>query len=89
MRRINVLIFGNVQGIFFRTNIKRVALDLGLKGYVRNSNEEVEAVFEAEEAKIEKILEFCRIGPIGAEVNKIEIKEEEFKGEFDDFKIED
>jgi len=89
MRRINVLIFGNVQGIFFRTNIKRVALDLGLKGYVRNSNEEVEAVFEGEEAKIEKILEFCRIGPIGAEVNKIEIKEEEFKGEFDDFKIED
>ena len=89
MRRIKVLIFGSVQGIFFRANIKRVALDLGLKGYVRNINEEVEAVFEGEEAKIEKILEFCRIGPIGAEVNKIEIKEEEFKGEFDDFKVED
>ena len=83
------MIFGSVQGIFFRANIKRVALDLGLKGYVRNINEEVEAVFEGEEAKIEKILEFCRIGPIGAEVNKIEIKEEEFKGEFDDFKVED
>lgn len=89
MRRIKVLIFGRVQGIFFRTNIKRIALDLGLKGYVRNINEEVETVFEGEEAKIEKILEFCRIGPIGAEVNKIEIKEEEFKGEFDDFKVED
>jgi len=88
MKRVRIKIFGNVVGVFFRANIKKKALELGLKGFVKNVNGTVEGVFEGSESSIKEILEFCEEGPIGADVEKVEVKEEEFKGEFEDFKIE-
>lgn len=88
MKRINVIISGNVQGVFFRANTKDRADKLGLKGYVRNLPDgSVEAVFEGKESDIKKILEFCRKGPPGAKVENVEVKEETYKGEFDSFEI--
>lgn len=87
MRRVHVLIHGVVQGVFFRHNTKKIADRLNIKGFVRNFNEGVEAVFEGPDDAIEEILKFCRKGPLGAVVQKVDVKEEKYKKEFEDFEV--
>lgn len=86
--RAHVFISGRVQGVFFRANTKRVADELGVKGWVRNLPDgRVEAVFEGEEDAVKKIVEWCHRGPPAARVDRVEVKYEEYKGEFEDFTI--
>jgi len=88
MKRVKVKIFGKVQGVFFRYNTKKMAEMLGVKGWVRNCEDgSVEAVFEGEDEKVDELVRWCRKGPSLARVEKIEVKDEKFKGEFKDFRI--
>ncbi|MEM4266829.1 MAG: acylphosphatase [Candidatus Nanoarchaeia archaeon] len=87
MRRVHVLIYGDVHGVFFRHNTKLLADKLKVKGFVRNVSEGVEAVFEGSDSTIDELLIFCRKGPPGAVVDKVDVKEEKYKGEFDSFEI--
>lgn len=88
MKRIHVLITGKVQGIFFRASTRRKAMDLDIKGWIKNlDNGMVEAVFEGKDEAIKEMVEFCRKGPFGAKVNEIDIKEETYKNEFEFFEI--
>jgi acylphosphatase len=86
--RCHVLVSGRVQGVFFRQNTLEKAKAFGLKGWVRNTQDgKVEAVFEGEKEKIEKILEWMGKGPPFARVDGLEIEWENFKDEFDNFEI--
>jgi acylphosphatase len=86
--RCYVIVSGRVQGVNFRWNTLKRAKNLGLKGWVRNTeNGKLEAVFEGEREKIEKILEWMKVGPILARVENLEVKWEDFKNEFKDFEI--
>lgn len=86
--RVHIFVSGRVQGVFFRHNTKKKALELGLTGWVKNLPDgRVEAVFEGERDKIDKILEWAKKGPFLAKVEKLDVKEEDYKGEFDDFEI--
>ena len=88
MKRVHLFISGRVQGVFFRYNTKKVAEKLGVFGWVRNLEDgRVEVVAEGEEDKIDKLIEFCKRGPPLARVDKVEVKEEEFRGKFDRFEI--
>ena len=88
MKRIKVLVSGNVQGVSFRSFIKRKAVLLKLKGFVRNTPDgRVEALFEGSEEEIKKIIEICRTGPETASVKSIEVIEEDYKAEFNSFSI--
>ncbi|MFH1332251.1 MAG: acylphosphatase [archaeon] len=87
MRRVHLSIYGIVQGVFFRHNTSRSAYKLGVKGFVRNTNDHVEAVFEGSDDAVEELVNFCRKGPKGAVVQKFEIKEEEYKNEFEEFEV--
>ena len=88
MERVHVYIEGLVQGVFFRYHIQRLARTLGVKGWVRNLPDgRVEAVMEGEKDALNRMLDFCRVGPPGAEVEKVEVKWERPKGEFTDFEI--
>jgi acylphosphatase len=40
----------------------------------------VEAVFEGEEAAVERLVAFCRKGPRGAEVESVDVSEEAAEG---------
>ena len=51
----------------------------------RPSHGRVEAVFEGDKDKVEKIIEWAKKGPILAKVKKVEIIFEEYKGEFKSF----
>lgn len=87
MKRVHVFVYGKVQGIFFRSNIKKRAYSLGIKGWVRNIDKGVEAIFEGKDNDIKRIIEFCKIGPRGARIDKVDIINEDYKDEFKEFKV--
>ncbi|MCX7832528.1 MAG: acylphosphatase [Actinobacteria bacterium] len=81
MRRAHIFISGKVQGVWFRSSTKRVAEELGLSGWARNLPDgRVEAVFEGDEEKINKAIEWCRIGPPNARVEKVDVIYEKPEG---------
>lgn len=86
--RTHIFIRGLVQGVFFRENTRKIAEELGLKGWVRNTFDgKVEAVFEGEKEKIEEMLNWTKKGPPAARINGVDVKWEEYKGEFKNFEI--
>jgi acylphosphatase len=86
--RAHVFVSGRVQGVFFRANARREALRLGVKGWVRNLHDgRVEAVIEGEEDKVKMMVEWCKRGPPGAIVSKVEIFWEPYKGEYKSFDV--
>ena len=88
MKRMHAWISGRVQGVFFRANTRRKAMDLNLKGWIRNLEDgRVEAVIEGKDSDVKKMIEFMQKGPFGARVTKFDVKEEKYKGEFEFFEI--
>ncbi len=86
--RVHVFVSGRVQGVFFRSQIKRKAEACGVNGWVRNlPDSRVEAVFEGEEAAVKALVEFCKRGPSGAAVTNVDLTWENYTGEFVGFKI--
>ena len=73
----HVFVSGFVQGVFYRSWTEQSARQLGLKGWVRNLPDgRVEAVFEGERQKVEKMVELCRKGPPHAIVENVEVRKE-------------
>ncbi len=67
-----------MQGVFFRDTVRRRAEARGVAGWVRNNRDgTVEAVFEGEPDAVERLVAFCRDGPSGARVDRIEVYAEE------------
>jgi len=86
--RAHVVISGRVQGVFFRSETQDEAVRQGLTGWVRNLPDgKVEAVFEGEKDRVEALIEFCRRGPPGARVTRVEVTWGDFTGEFKSFSI--
>ncbi len=86
--RAHVFVSGRVQGVFFRVETRHLAMKKNIVGWVRNTFDgRVEAIFEGEKEDVEKIVEFCRRGPSGARVTKVEVQWDEYTGDFRDFKI--
>ena len=81
MIRRRVEVTGRVQGVFFRDSVQREASGHGVAGWVTNRGDgSVEAVFEGDEAGVEAIVEFCRVGPDRAVVSDVVVHEEEPEG---------
>jgi acylphosphatase len=71
-----------VQGVFFRAEARARAESLGVAGWIRNVPDgRVEAVFEGEDEQVESMVEWCRRGPSGAEVEGVDVEREEPVGE--------
>lgn len=88
MKRLHVYIKGRVQGVFFRAAARRAAADLNLAGWVRNMDDgRVEAVIEGKNDDVDKMIEWCRIGPPAARVDEVIISEEHYTGGFSGFSI--
>ena len=81
MTRRRVVVSGDVQGVFFRDTAQRMARSRGVAGWVTNrSDGAVEAVFEGEADAVESMVRFCRHGPQGAAVERVEESEEPVEG---------
>jgi acylphosphatase len=80
--RLRVRILGRVQGVFFRAEAQQRAESLGIAGWIRNAEDgSVEAAFEGEEERVHSLVDWCRRGPRGAQVDDVEVEPEEPVGE--------
>ena len=88
MVRAHAAISGRVQGVFFRMETKHTADRLGVFGWVKNKLDgTVEAVFEGDEARVSAVLDWCKKGPPGARVDRVDVIWEDYVGEFDMFEV--
>lgn len=86
--RAHVIVSGEVQGVFFRSETQKKARECHVKGWVRNLPDgRVEAVFQGEDDDVKKLIDFCRVGPPRATVTKVKVDWEEASEEFKDFHI--
>ena len=80
--RRRVVVDGRVQGVFFRDTCRRVAVDAGVGGWVRNRPDgRVEACFEGEEDAVARLVSWCRVGPRHALITSVEVTDEDPVGE--------
>jgi acylphosphatase len=87
-RRAVIRVYGEVQGVGFRSWTARRAQRAGLSGYVRNEPDgSVLIVVEGEEESIARLIEECRKGPPLARVERVDVEWQEYRGEFQDFEI--
>jgi len=79
--RRRVVVHGGVQGVFFRDTARRLAVQRGVAGWARNVPDgTVEAVFEGDADAVERLVAFCREGPRGAFVERVDVFDEEPEG---------
>lgn len=87
--RAHVFYSGRVQGVGFRYTAERIALDLGLVGWVKNLPDgRVEVVCEGGKEKIEALLCQIRESSLGSYIKKIDCRWETPTQEFSDFLVE-
>lgn len=73
-KNLQIIIEGKVQGVAFRWQACKTANDLGVKGYVKNLQDGtvfIEA--EGESQDLDTFVQWCRQGPVNAEVKKVTI----------------
>ena len=81
MVRKHVLVSGQVQGVFYRDNCRRVAGQQGVAGWVRNLPDgRVEAVFEGAPENVDRMVTWARRGPARATVTSLDVREEPVEG---------
>lgn len=86
--QVHIKIYGRVQGVFFRSQAKAVADDLGLTGWVRNNpNGLVEAMAEGSKEKLDQFVEWCKKGPRLAHVERVEVDWSKKEEGLTDFEI--
>jgi len=86
---VRVIVYGYVQGVFFRDFTSRRARELGLTGYVRNRRdiEAVEVQAEGERKKLEKLIDYLEVGPPSAKVTRVVTEWSEYTGGYSGFGI--
>jgi acylphosphatase len=81
MIRRRVVVHGRVQGVGFRYSLARAADSRGVAGWARNrADGTLEAAFEGDPEAVESLVRFSHEGPRGAEVERVEVFEEEPEG---------
>jgi acylphosphatase len=87
VERRRVVVHGFVQGVGFRFAVERAARTRRVAGWVENrADGAVEAVFEGEKEDVEAVVDFCRRGPRGAAVERVDVAAESPEG-LDGFRV--
>lgn len=88
MKAVKLIIQGKVQAVGYRRWFEKEAIQLDLKGYVKNlTTGEVEAVIIGEQQAIVSMTQHSYVGPLHAQVEYIQQIEIEADSSFNDFKI--
>jgi acylphosphatase len=80
IQHLNIKIYGQVQGVLFRSSTENFATKLGITGFIKNEPDEtvyIEAEGEMED--LNRILDWCKSGPQFAKVTKLEVTFGELK----------
>jgi acylphosphatase len=79
--RYRVLVSGRVQGVCFRDTCWRLAVQSGVRGWVRNLPDgRVEAVFEGPADEVQHLVDWARHGPRAAVVADVSVQAEAPEG---------
>jgi acylphosphatase len=85
---LHVLVYGRVQGVYYRDFVCRHARRLGLTGRVCNLRDlSVEIQAEGEREKLTQLLAELKKGPPGARVDDIQIEWTDSTGQFKEFSV--
>ncbi len=88
MMKVHLLISGRVQGVGFRAAVSRKAKNLDLTGWVRNLKDgRVEIIIEGSEENTKKFIDWVRKGSFLSKVSDVKIERQEYRGEFNNFKV--
>ena len=72
----HIYVSGRVQGVFFRESTRQQAVELGLTGGVRNLRDgRVEVLVAGEEAEVQTLIKWLKIGPKFAKVTTIKVSD--------------
>jgi acylphosphatase len=85
---VHVIVYGCVQGVFFRAFTSKRAAGLGLTGYVRNlSDGKVEVRAEGKKELLEELIGYLKEGPPAARVEKVKASWSEYTGSYSSFSV--
>ncbi len=87
-KRVQLIIRGKVQGVFFRASTKDKANELRLTGFVMNRGDgTVEVVAEGDEDQLHKLVDWCREGPDLSHVKDVQLDWQTYIAQFEEFTI--
>jgi len=87
-RTKKVIISGKVQGVFYRLETQKAALQAGVAGYVKNlANGSVEAVFQGPSEAVDQMVAWCHQGPPAARVDQVIDEVAPSQTDFKDFEV--
>ncbi len=87
-KRVQLIIHGKVQGVFFRASTQDKANELRLTGFVRNKEDgTVEVVAEGERDQLQKLVDWCRKGPQLSHVDDVQLDWQPYIAQFEEFMI--
>ncbi|MEU1971069.1 acylphosphatase [Microbacterium sp. NPDC019599] len=82
MKRVHVVVSGDVQGVGYRYTMRIVAMEAGVAGWVRNRRDgTVEAEVEGTDEQVDEVLAWMAQGPPGSVVANASVSDAEPTGE--------
>jgi len=82
MRRVHVIVSGEVQGVGYRYTLRLVAREIGAAGWTRNLRDgTVEAEVEGTDAQVDEVLAWMAEGPPGSHVTGARVRDAAVAGE--------
>lgn len=88
MKRVKLVVTGDVQGVFFRHNAKKEADTLGVSGWCRNESDgSVFIIVEGDDKAVNKFVKWVGEGSPLATVENVEVTEEKPTGLEQGFEI--
>jgi acylphosphatase len=85
---IKATVHGFVQGVYFRAFVSAKAKELGLNGYVCNLPDGNVAIHaEGERRQLEILIDYLKVGPPAAIVERVETEWSEYTGNYSRFNI--
>ncbi|MGN6219058.1 MAG: acylphosphatase [Microbacterium sp.] len=82
MRRVHVIVGGEVQGVGYRYTMRMVAREAGVAGWVRNRRDgSDEAEIEGTPGQVDEVLAWMASGPPGAVVDSATVTDAAPTGE--------
>ncbi|MDP2144573.1 MAG: acylphosphatase [Gallionella sp.] len=75
IKKLHLVMYGRVQGVWYRDSMRREAEHLGVSGWVRNrSDGAVEAMVQGEAGAVDGLVRWAHRGPQLAEVERVEVE---------------
>ncbi|MEE9356069.1 MAG: acylphosphatase [Methylococcaceae bacterium] len=89
-KHVEILISGRVQGVFYRASARTKALQLEILGYTENrADGRVKIMASGHPASVQKLIDWCQIGPFGANVKKVMVEDKPMDESYETFEIRD